>query len=147
MKFLLIVMALFFGSALADTSIRCSQLPGAIYPNSAKNIQSLSLVSYVNHFSLANMMAMQIETDSGEIAFGRQTIEVTNTTNVKLIQKTTNTKFKIAWLLIDRTPRIALNTRYFRGVLFISGPLTQNVNKPSELSQGSVETFNFECAI
>jgi hypothetical protein len=98
MKLVLLILALISGSAFADTSIRCSQMPGAIYPNSAKDIQSLTLVSYVNHFSLANMMAMQIDTDSGELAFGRQSIEVTNTTNIKMIQKSTNTKFKIAWL-------------------------------------------------
>ncbi len=136
-----------FGSAWADTSIRCRQLPGAIYPNSAKNIQTLNLISYVNHFSLANMMAMQIDTDVGDLSFGRQSIEVTNTTNIKLIQKTTNTKFRLAWLLIDRTPRLALSTRTFKGVLFISEPTKNNVNKPADLPQGSISTHNFECSI
>lgn len=135
------------GLAWGDTSIRCHQIPGGIYPNSAKSIQNLNLVSYVNHFSLANMMVMQLDTDSGEVSFGRQFIDVTSSTNIKMIQKTSQSSFQLAWLLIDRTPRIALTTRLFRGVLFISVPVKQNVNKPHELPPGSVSTFNFECLI
>ena len=147
MRLLILVIALVCGSAWSDTSIRCRQLPGGLYPNSAKNIQTLNLVSYVNHFSLANMMAMQLDTDKGEIFFGRQSIEVTSTTNVKMLQKTANSKFRIAWLLIDRTPRIALTTRAFKGVLFLSDAVKQDVRMPSELPSGSVNTFNFECTI
>ena len=122
-------------------------MAAGIYPNSAKDIQTLDLITYVNHFSLANMMAMKLETDSGPMVFGRQRIQVSNVTKIKMIQKLPPSQTRIAWLLIDRTPRLALSTRVFRGVLFVSKPLSTEIGEPSDLPQGSVSTLNFECAI
>ncbi len=147
MRFLLLTITLICSSAWADTAIRCRQLQGGAYPNSAKNIQTLSLLTYINHFSLANMMVMKLETDTDELVFSRQLIEVTNTTSIRMVQKSPNQKFKLAWLLIDRTPRNAFTTRMFKGVLFISEPLKEIVNQPSDLPLGSVKTYNFECSI
>jgi hypothetical protein len=147
MRILLIIFTLIGGSAWADTVLRCRKLPAGIYPNSAKSIQTIDLVTYVNHFSLANMMAMKLETDSGELVFGRQSIKVSSTTQIKMIQKLTQSRFRLSWLLIDRTPRLALSTRVFKGVLFISEPTRNDVSEPSDLPNGSVKTLNFECAI
>lgn len=147
MRILLVIITLMWGSAWADTVLRCRQMPAGIYPNSAKSIQAIDLMTYVNHFSLASMMAMKLETDSEDLIFGRQNIRISNTTQIKMTQKLTQAHFRLAWLLIDRSPRLALSTRAFKGVLFISEPLQSDVNEPSDLPHGSVGTLNFECAI
>ena len=147
MRILLVIITLMWGSAWADTVLRCRKLPAGIYPNSAHSVQTIDLITYVNHFSLANMMAIKLESDDGEMVFTRQSIHVSNNTKIKMIQRMTHSRFRQAWLLIDKTPRLALSTRVFKGVLFISEPIRNEVSEPSDLPNGSVGTLNFECAI
>ena len=147
MKLLILIITLTVGSAWADTALRCRELPSALYPSNASFVRSLELITYVNHFSLTTLMAMKLETDSGELLFTRDGNPVINTTTqIKMIQKMNQSRFKLAWLLIDRTPRLAMSTRTFKGVLFVSEPLMYFVDQPSDLEPGTVKTLNFDCS-
>jgi hypothetical protein len=118
-----------------------------VFGSNTREIVSIELISYVGHFSLANMMAMKIIKLGSIDSFLRHSINVDRQTHVQLHKSLSNNKIQQAWLQIDRTPRQALGSRTFRGVLFLSEQLTETVAKPSSLAPNSVTTFSFECHI
>lgn len=147
MRKLIFILTLSWGSAWAESALFCKPSAALFYPNSADQVRQLELISYVGHFSLANMLAMRIDTESGSLTFTRESFSADRQVYMKFISTRMSGKFMQSWVHIDRSPRDAIRTRMFRGVLFLTGLRKAKVNLPSELSPRDVKTYNFECSI
>jgi hypothetical protein len=47
---------------------------------------------------------------------------------------------------LDRNPRQVIETRAFKGVLFISNVRKDKAEHPADLTKKDVSTYNFECS-
>lgn len=145
MRSLIAILGIIWGGlAFADTVVNCRQAPAGIYPNNA-NVRSLEFISYVDHFSLANMLAMKIESDTGKTTYAREWMRTDRNTQMRFDAKRQG-KNLLSWVNIDRTPRQVINTRAFVGVLFVSEVIDEKVDQPSQLPGTKIRSFNFECS-
>ncbi len=145
MRSLIVILAVIWGGAVfADTVVNCRQAPAGIYPNNA-NVRALEFISYVDHFSLANMLAMRIESDAGKTTYAREWMRADRNTQMRFDAKRQG-KNLLSWVSIDRTPRQVINTRTFVGVLFVSEAVTEKVDQPNQLPAAKIRSFNFECS-
>ncbi|MFP5458674.1 MAG: hypothetical protein ACLGG7_08070 [Bacteriovoracia bacterium] len=147
MRTLILILTLTWGSAWAESALFCRPSAALFYPNSATQVRQVELISYVSHFSLANMLAMRIDADAGPLTFTRESFSADRQVYMKFISTRMSGKFMQAWVHIDRSPREAIRTRVFRGVLFLTGLRSTRVSLPSELSPRELKTYNFECTI
>jgi hypothetical protein len=101
----------------------------------------------VNHFSLTHMMAVTLDTDQGPRNYTRQNLQVTNnSTLARFHKRESNGKLGQLWLEIDRTPRTAITSRFFKGSLYLSSGQSESVNHHSELDRQKVRFLNFDCS-
>lgn len=147
MRTLILILTLSWGSAWAESALFCRPSAALFYPNSADQVRQLELISYVGHFSLANLLAMRIDADTGPLTFTRESFSADRQVYMKFVSTRMAGKFMQAWVHIDRSPRDAIRTRVFRGVLFLTGLRSARVSLPSELSPRDLKTYNFECAL
>ncbi|MBY0518388.1 MAG: hypothetical protein K2P81_15870 [Bacteriovoracaceae bacterium] len=148
MRFSILIIGLLLGgSALADTVIRCRTIVAGAFPNTAKEVNALDLISYVDHFSLTNTLAMKLDSSDSSTIFTREFIKVDRQTQMRFVAKKENRKSQQVWIHIDRSPREARETRTFQGILFIAKPRIEKSEFPNELNQNDIETLNFECNI
>ena len=146
MRTLLLIVGILWGTAWAETVIRCRQGAPGFYPNDAEQIRGIDAISYVSHFSLSNFLALKIEMNGEPIFFTRESLESDRQAHLKFISMQKNNRFIQAWAHLDRNPRQVIQTRTFKGILFLSNLRTQKVESPSDLPKKEINTYNFECS-
>jgi hypothetical protein len=139
-------VGLLWGSAWAETVIRCRQAAPGFYPNNAEQIRAIEAISYVSHFSLSNFLALKIEMNGKPIFFTRESLESDRQAHLKFISMQKNNRFIQVWAHLDRNPRQVIQTRTFKGVLFISNLRNERAESPAELPKKEVSTYNIECS-
>ncbi|MFP5492442.1 MAG: hypothetical protein ACLGG0_13140 [Bacteriovoracia bacterium] len=146
MRTLLLIVGLLWGTAWAETVIRCRQGAPGFYPNDAEQVRAIDAISYVSHFSLSNFLALRIETSGKPIVFTRETLAADRQAHLRFISKQKNNRFIQAWMHLDRNPRQVIETRAFKGVLFISNARKDKAEYPADLPKKDMSTYNFECS-
>jgi len=147
MRTLLIIVGLLWGTAWADTVVRCRLLKPTPGSNHAKEIRSIDLISYVNHFSLSNLLSMRVERDRDELVFSRDASTTTaNTTVLRFQTPVRNGKLHQAWIVVDRSPRQVIESRYFKASIFISDARAQKVLELNDPANNGLKVAPIDCA-
>lgn len=133
--------------AQADSTADCKQIAAGAFPNNATEVQNLELISYADHFSLTNMLAMRIDLGREKITFNREYLRSdAQSTKAGFIIRKSSSEVRQAWLQLDRTPRKAIEDRSFKVILFLSKSLNKRVDLPATISSQEIATLNLECS-
>lgn len=143
MKFLMILFILGSLSAFARTEANCELVDG-IYKNSSSSLTDLRFETLVDVFTLNNANALILNLNGEELRFIRSNLSVSKQTKMIYELKKKNKVTRVAYMMIDRTPRKVVRTQEFYGNVVISEEV-----KPQEVARGIYNqrsyVYNFYC--